>query len=84
MVKTIIKIDGMSCQNCERHVNEAVEKNFAVKSVKASKDLKLAEILSDKELDGAKLSAVITETCYTPGQITVEPMKKKGFLGLFK
>ena len=39
MVKTIIKIDGMSCQNCERHVNEAVEKNFTVKSVKADNSI---------------------------------------------
>ncbi len=83
MVKTIIKIDGMSCHNCERHVNEAVEKNFSVKSVKADKDLRQAEILSDAALDAARLAAVITETGYTPGAVTTETVKKKGFLGLF-
>ena len=83
MVKTVIKIDGMMCQMCEKHVNEAVESNFSVKSVKANKDLKQAEILSEAELDAAKLAAVITETGYTPGAVTVESVKKKGFLGLF-
>lgn len=83
MVKTVIKIDGMMCQMCEKHVNEAVESSFSVKSVKANKDLKQAEIVSENELDKAKLAAVITETGYTPGEITVESAKKKGFLGLF-
>ncbi len=84
MIRTTVKIDGMMCANCEKHVNEAVSKNFSVRSVKADKDKCEAEILSDAELDAAKLRQVISDTGYTVGEIVAQPQKKKGFLGLFK
>ena len=84
MVKTTVKIEGMVCAMCEAHVNDAVRNNFTVKSVKADKDKGQAEIVSDAELDAAKLKGIISETGYTVGEIVTEPYKKKGFLGLFK
>ncbi len=82
MVKTTIKIEGMVCANCEKHVNEAVINAFTVKSVKADKDKGEAEILSPYALDADKLRKVITETGYTPGEI-VSKTQKKGLFGLF-
>ena len=84
MVKTTVKVDGMVCAMCEAHVNDAVRNNFTVKSVKADRNKGEAEIVSDADLDAAKLKSVIAETGYTPGEIVTEPYKKKGFLGLFK
>ena len=84
MVKTTVKIDGMVCAMCEAHVNDAVRNNFSVQSVKADKNKGQAEIVSDAELDAAKLKGIISETGYTVGEIVTEPYKKKGFLGLFK
>ncbi len=80
MTKTIVKIDGMMCANCESHVNEAVKKNFTVKSVKADRTKGQAEIISDAALDGEKMKEVITATGYDYGGMSSEPYKK----GLFR
>ena len=71
MIKTAVTVEGMMCQNCEKHVNEAVKKNFKVKQVSSSREDKLTVILSKKELDAEKLVAVITDAGYTAGEVTV-------------
>ena len=80
MTKTIVKIDGMMCANCESHVNEAIKKNFTVKSVKADRTKNQAEIISDAALDENKVKEVIAATGYDFGGMTAEPYKR----GLFR
>lgn len=70
MIKTTLEVTGMMCPMCEKHMNEAIEKGFDVKSVAASHEKNEVEIVSETALDEAKLKAVVEETGYTPGQLT--------------
>ena len=72
MYKTTVTVEGMMCQNCEKHVNEAVKKNFKVKDVSSSHDDNLTTILSKKEIDADKLIAVITEAGYNAKDVKTE------------
>ena len=78
MTKTTVEIDGMMCGMCEAHVNDAIRKAFTVKSVKASRKKKLAEIVSNEDIDAKKLKDVIDATGYTSGKVQSEPYKKAG------
>ena len=79
MTKTTVEVNGMSCNMCESHVNEAVRKAFAVKKVTSSRKKNLTEILSETPLDPDALRAVIAETGYGVGGISSEPYEKKRF-----
>lgn len=81
MVKTIVKIDGMMCNMCETHVNDAIRNAFPVKKVSASHTKGEAEILSDGELDREKLESVIGETGYKVLDVSAQAVEKKGLLG---
>ena len=83
MVQTTIGIDGMMCEMCEAHINDAIRKNFAVKSAKSNRRKKQCVVGSEEELDQDKIRSVIGETGYDLLSITSEPYQKKGFLGLF-
>ena len=72
MYKTTVTVEGMMCRNCEKHVNEAVKKNFKVKDVSSSYDDNLTTILSKKEIDADKLIAVITEAGYNASDVKTE------------
>lgn len=83
MKQTTVKVEGMMCSMCESHVNDAIRQAFpGLKKVKSSHAKGETVILSEEDLDQDKLKAVISETGYTVGSITVEE-KKKGLLGLF-
>ena len=79
MTKTTVQVNGMSCNMCESHVNEAIRKAFAVKKVTSSRKKNLTEILSETPLDPDALRAVIAQTGYAVGDISSEPYVKKGF-----
>ncbi|MFR5704188.1 MAG: heavy-metal-associated domain-containing protein [Eubacterium ramulus] len=51
MVKTVLKIDGMSCSMCEAHMNEVIRNNFKVNKVSSSASAGETVIISDAELD---------------------------------
>lgn len=83
MKQTTVKVEGMMCSMCESHVNDAIRQAFpGLKKVKSSHAKGETVILSEEDLDQDKLKAVISETGYTVGPITVEE-KKKGLFGLF-
>ena len=63
---TKVNVEGMMCPMCEKHVKEAIEKNFDVTSVKASHEAKTVEIESAAPIDYEKLAAVIEEAGYQP------------------
>ena len=65
-MKTVIKVEGMMCPMCEKHVKEAIEKNFATESVTASHEAKRVEITAKEPLDYDMVAAVIKEAGYTP------------------
>ena len=65
MITTKAEVTGMMCPMCEKHVVEAIEKNFEVEEVTASKDANEVVIKSADALDEAKLSQVIGDEGYT-------------------
>ena len=83
MIQTTIGIDGMMCEMCEAHINDAIRKNFAVKSAKSNRKKKQCVVVSEEPLDEAKVREVIGQTGYDLLSISSEPYQKKRFLGLF-
>ena len=84
MVKTIMKIDGMMCNMCETHVNDAIRNAVKVKKVESSHSKGETEIISEDALDEAKLREVVEKDGYKVLGITSEPYEKKGLAGIFK
>ena len=84
MVKVTAKVEGMMCGMCEAHVNDAVRNAFDVKKVTSSHKNGETVIISENEIDEAKLTETIGETGYTVTSVTSEPYKKKGLFGFGK
>lgn len=83
MIQTTIGIDGMMCEMCEAHINDAIRKHFAIKSAKSNRRKKQCVVVSEEPLDEGRLREVIAETGYDLLSIDAEPYQKKRFLGLF-
>ena len=83
MIQTTIGIDGMMCEMCEAHINDAIRKSFAVKSAKSNRKKKQCVVVSEEPLDEGRIRTVIAETGYDLLSISSEPYQKKRFLGLF-
>ncbi|MBQ1615743.1 MAG: metal-transporting ATPase, partial [Ruminococcus sp.] len=64
IMKTTVNVEGMMCPMCEKHVKEAIEKNFDVEAVTASHEAKKVEITSAQPIDYDKVAAVIAEAGY--------------------
>ncbi len=65
MIKTTMKIDGMTCGMCEAHVCDAIRKAVpSAKKVKASKRKKEATFLTEDAVDAEALKAAIDATGY--------------------
>ena len=69
-VKTLVYIDGMSCEHC----SSRVEKAFSEKGFDAVVDLeeKCATVLSDQTLNEEEIFAMITELGFTPVKMETE------------
>ncbi len=59
-----LKISGMTCQNCVRHVKEAISEVSGVKSVEVSLETATAKISSDSDLDQGALKTAVQEAGY--------------------
>ena len=64
MIKTTVKVEGMMCPMCEKHVNEAVQKSFEVEEVVSSHADGTTVITSEKPLDTDAVMAAINEAGY--------------------
>lgn len=65
MNKKVIKIDGMMCENCVKHVDNALNAIDDVKKVDVSLDQKQATISSDVEISDEKIKEAISDAGYT-------------------
>ena len=83
MIQTTVGIDGMMCDMCEAHINDAFRKHFAIKSAKANRKRKQCVIVSEEPLDEARIREVVASTGYDLLSISSESCRKRGFLGLF-
>lgn len=82
MIKYTLKIDGMMCNMCESHMNDAVRNNFNVKKVESSHTKNECVIISE-ELDEERLKSVVAETGYELKGIEKSSYEKKGFFSKF-
>lgn len=65
-------VEGMKCPMCEKRVNTAVEKAFAVESVVSDHTKNLTTIVSALPLDAEKVKEVITAAGYPCTAVTAE------------
>ena len=83
MVETTVGIDGMMCEMCEAHINDAIRKNFAVKSVKSNRKKKQCVIVSEQPLNEDEVRKTIEATGYDFLSFSEAPHQKKKLFGLF-
>ncbi|MDA3017870.1 MAG: heavy metal-associated domain-containing protein, partial [Actinomycetota bacterium] len=60
-----LKISGMTCQNCVRHVKEAISEVSGIKSVEVSLETATAKISSDTAPDLNALTTAIQAAGYS-------------------
>ena len=64
MTTTRIHVDGMTCQNCVRHVTEAIAEVSGVSSVSVDLDSATATVDTDGNLDLAAVTAAVEDAGY--------------------
>jgi len=79
MVKTTLKIEGMSCGMCEAHICDTIRKAVpGAKKVAASHGKGVASFLSEGQIPEAQLKNAIDATGYTCLSMETSPYEKKG------
>ena len=79
MIKTTLKIEGMSCGMCEAHICDTIRKAFpGAKKVAASHGKGRASFLSESKVPEAQLKAAIDATGYTCLSVETATYDKKG------
>ena len=63
-MKTILQIEGMSCEHCVRHVKEALEAVTGVKSAEVSLKNKTAQAEHEDSVTLSALRAAVEEAGY--------------------
>lgn len=64
MEKVTLKIDGMMCKHCQKHVHDALAKMDGVENVEVSLENNSAEVTINKKISIAEFSKVIEEAGY--------------------
>lgn len=81
--RTVAKIDGMMCQMCEAHIQDAIREAIPdAKKVKADRKKKEAVFLTDEPFQEKVLRRAVNKTGYTYISSETEPYteeKKHGF-----
>ncbi len=65
-VKKIIKVEGMMCAHCQKHVSDALSSIDGVESVKVELESKTAEVISSAEIPDEVLTKAVADAGYTP------------------
>ena len=82
MIKTTMKIDGMSCSMCEAHVSDAIRRAVpGAKKVAVSRSRGEATFLTEGPVDGERLKAALDATGYVCLSVESAPYEKKGLFG---
>lgn len=63
-MKVTLKIEGMMCAHCEKHVKDALEKVEGVVSAEANHKKKCAVVTLEKEVNSELLVAAVKEAGY--------------------
>ena len=78
MVKITLGVDGMMCNMCEAHTNDAIRNSFKVKKVNSSHTKGETEIIAAEEIPKEDLEKVIAQAGYKLTSYNVEHYDKKG------
>ena len=68
-MKEEIKIEGMMCENCVKHVTKALQGIDGVTDVKVSLENKNAIIETSKEISDEKIKNAVDDAGYTATEI---------------
>ncbi len=77
MKKIVMTVDGMMCGMCEAHVNDAVRKAAAVKSVESSHSQNRTTVIAEDDADVNAISQAIKAEGYNVTDVKVEPFEKR-------
>ena len=80
MIKTTLKVEGMACEMCESHVNDAVRRLLGPVKVVSSHRRAETVIWSDTPPDAEALRAAVGATGYTPGECRSEEARPDDLL----
>lgn len=81
MVKTVLSVDGLVCDMCDAHMNDAIRKALKVKKVTTSHAKGETVIITENELTRRDIEKAISETGYRILSMKTEPYEKKGLPG---
>jgi copper chaperone CopZ len=84
MTKYVVKIEGMMCEHCEKHMCDAFSAAFSPVSAEASHKKGEAVIVSEGDIDEKALADTVAEAGYTFVSAVSEPYEKKGFFSKFR
>lgn len=84
MLKITASIEGMVCDMCAAHINDAIRKAFPVKKVTSSHTKNQTIIITEKDISEQALRQVIDATGYQFIEMKSEPYEKKGFFSFMK
>lgn len=84
MFKITLKIDGMMCNMCEAHANEAIREEWKVKKVSSSHKEGKTVIITEQDITNEELARVIEKTGYKLLDVIREPYEKRGLLSKLK
>ncbi|MBQ6971477.1 MAG: heavy-metal-associated domain-containing protein [Synergistaceae bacterium] len=68
-MKKIVHVEGMGCQNCVKHVKEALERLKAVESAEVSLETNTAVITLSRDVEDSLIKEVIEEAGYEVSKI---------------
>lgn len=63
-MKIILKIEGMMCKHCQKHVHDALAKIDGVESVEVSLEKNSAEVIANKKISEEEFAKVIENAGY--------------------
>jgi len=63
-MKTVLNVEGMSCEHCVRHVTEALEELKGVKSAKVNLKKKTAVVEYNETVTLEEMKAAIADAGY--------------------
>ena len=82
MIKTTVKIYGMSCGMCEAHINETIWKKYPkAKKITSSHKAGEAYLLTEDTPDPEALRDAINATGYAFLSCVSAPYEKRGIFG---
>ena len=83
MIRTVVNIEGMMCEMCEKHVNNAISRAIVTENISSSHKTARTEIISETAPDETKLREAVEKAGYKVISVESEPYEKKKF-GLFR